>query len=74
LRNPEPVSRPAKASRFGDREKIAEVANVQRLRHGKEYCPAQIANAIMSLIGNGLSASIIKTYRPIFKTFNKNAF
>ena len=36
LRNSEPVSGAAKASRFGDREKIAEVANVQRLRHGRE--------------------------------------
>jgi hypothetical protein len=35
LRNPEPVSRAAKASRFGNREKIPEVANVQWLRHGK---------------------------------------
>src|SRR6266481_7763925 len=33
LGNAEPVRRPAKASRFGNREKIAEVANVQRLRH-----------------------------------------
>src|SRR6476646_7168506 len=31
LRNSEPVSRAAKAPRFRDREKIAEVANVQRL-------------------------------------------
>ena len=31
LRNSEPVSRPAKTSRFGDREKIAEVADVERL-------------------------------------------
>src|SRR6266404_1573331 len=35
LRNSEPVSRAAKASRFGDREKIPEVANVQWLRHGE---------------------------------------
>jgi len=35
LRNSEPVSRAAKASRFGNREKIPEVANVQWLRHGK---------------------------------------
>ena len=33
LRNSEPVSGAAKASRFGNREKIAEVANVQWLRH-----------------------------------------
>src|SRR5262249_925047 len=36
LRNSEPVSRAAKASRFGDREKIAEMADVQRLRHGRK--------------------------------------
>ena len=36
LGNSEPVSRAAKASRFGNREKIAEVANVQKLRHGRE--------------------------------------
>jgi hypothetical protein len=35
LRNSEPVSRPAKASRLGDREKIPEMANVQRFRHGR---------------------------------------
>ena len=35
LRNSQTISRAAKASRLGDREKIAEVANVQRLRHGK---------------------------------------
>src|SRR5438270_13560884 len=50
LRNSEPVSRAAKASRFGDREKIAEVANVQRLRHGKrQYCSARLRNATRSL-------------------------
>jgi hypothetical protein len=35
LRNSEPVSRAAKASRFGNREKIPEVANVERLQHGR---------------------------------------
>jgi hypothetical protein len=35
LRNSEPVSRAAKASCFGDREKIAEVADVQWLRHAR---------------------------------------
>jgi hypothetical protein len=36
LRNSQPVSRAAEASRLSDREKIAEVADVQRLRHGKK--------------------------------------
>src|SRR6266436_8772116 len=50
LRNSEPVSRAAKASRFGDREKIAKVTNIQRLRHGKrQYCSAGSANAMRSL-------------------------
>jgi hypothetical protein len=35
LRNSEPVSRPAKTSRFGNREKIAEVADIERLQHGE---------------------------------------
>jgi len=35
LRNSEPVSRAAKASRLGNREKIPEMANVHWLRHGK---------------------------------------
>src|SRR6478672_6680265 len=35
LRNSEPVSRAAKASRFGNREQIPEVANVKWLRHGR---------------------------------------
>jgi len=35
LRNSEPVSGAAKASRLGDREKIPEMANVQWLRHEK---------------------------------------
>jgi hypothetical protein len=35
LRNSEPVSRAAEASCLGDREKIPEMANVQRFRHGK---------------------------------------
>jgi hypothetical protein len=35
LRNSEPVSRAAKASRLGDREKIPEMANIQRLRHAR---------------------------------------
>src|SRR5262249_426211 len=33
--NPKPVSRAAKASRLGNREKIPEMANVHWLRHGK---------------------------------------
>src|SRR5437016_13081603 len=33
LRNSEPVSRAAEASRFGNCEKIAKVTNIQRLRH-----------------------------------------
>jgi hypothetical protein len=33
LRNSEPVSRAAKASRLGNRKKIAEVADVERLQH-----------------------------------------
>src|SRR5207302_7940600 len=45
LRNSEPVGSAAKASRFGDREKIAKVTNIQRLRHGKrQYCSAGSAN------------------------------
>src|SRR4029077_18474263 len=36
LGNAKPVGRPAKTSRFRNREKIAEVANVQRLRHGEK--------------------------------------
>jgi hypothetical protein len=35
LRNSEPVSRAAKASRLGNREKIPKMANVHWLRHGK---------------------------------------
>jgi hypothetical protein len=35
LGNSEPVSRAAKASRLGDREKIPEMANIQRLRHAR---------------------------------------
>src|SRR5438477_11850030 len=35
LGNSEPVSRTAKASSFGDCEKIAQVADIQRLLHGK---------------------------------------
>src|SRR5437667_10647499 len=35
LRNSQTISRAAKASGFGDREKIAEMANVPRFRHGK---------------------------------------
>jgi len=35
LRNSEPVSRAAKASRLGDREKIPKMANVQRFRHAR---------------------------------------
>src|SRR5438874_12101236 len=34
LRNSEPVSCTAKASSFGDCKKIAQVADIQRLRHG----------------------------------------
>src|SRR5215211_9011904 len=49
LRNSEPVSRAAEASRFGNREKIPEVTNVQWLRHKKEYCSADLGNAIRSL-------------------------
>jgi len=33
LRNSQPVSRAAKTSRLGNREKIPEMANIQRLRH-----------------------------------------
>jgi hypothetical protein len=36
LRNSQPISRPAEAPRLGHREKIAEVADIQRLRHGKK--------------------------------------
>src|SRR5438270_10743049 len=51
LRNSEPVSRAAKASSFGDREKIAKVTNIQRLRQGKrQYCSSGAANAMRSLI------------------------
>src|SRR5215211_75347 len=49
LRNSEPVGRAAKASRFGNREKIPEVAYIQWLRHEKEYCSADLRNAIRSL-------------------------
>src|SRR6266404_7186052 len=35
LGNPESVSRTAKVSSFGDCEKIAQVADIQRLLHGK---------------------------------------
>src|SRR5437763_16616343 len=35
LGNSEPVSRTAKAPSFGHREKIAQVADIQRLLHGK---------------------------------------
>ena len=35
LRNSESVSRAAKASRLGDREKIPEMANIQRLDMGE---------------------------------------
>jgi len=35
LRNSEPISGAAKASRLGDREEIAQVADVKRLWHGK---------------------------------------
>src|SRR2546429_8052452 len=50
LRNSEPVGCAAKASRFGNCEKIAKVTNIQRLRHGKrQYCSAGSANAMRSL-------------------------
>src|SRR5215472_3098873 len=52
LRNSEPVSRAAKASRFGDRKKIAEMTNVQRLRHGKRNIvrrACQMQSASLSL-------------------------
>src|SRR5439155_11984572 len=50
LRNSEPVSRTAKASRFGNREKIPEVANVQWLRHGRRNIVRRTReNAIRSL-------------------------
>src|ERR1051326_9355550 len=35
LRNSEPVSRAAKASRLGHREEIPEMTNIQWLRHGR---------------------------------------
>src|SRR4029077_11856772 len=50
LRNSEAVGRAHKAARFGAREKVTEVANVQRLRHGKrQYCSAGLRNATSSL-------------------------
>src|SRR5215472_4148982 len=52
LRNSEPVSGAAKASRFGDRKKIAEMTNVQRLRHGKRNIvrrACQMQSASLSL-------------------------
>src|SRR5947208_17130074 len=52
LGNSEPVSRAAKASSFGDCEKIAQVADIQRLLHGKRIlsgwlakCNAQLDHA-----------------------------
>jgi hypothetical protein len=35
LRNSEPVSRAAEASCLGNREKIPEMANIQRFRHAR---------------------------------------
>src|SRR5439155_10457900 len=73
LRNSEPVSRAAKASRFGNREKIPEVANVQWLRHRRRNivrrtwemqsgaCPRKRPG----LIADENSACIGKTYRAI---------
>src|SRR5438477_166252 len=43
LGNSEPVSRAAKASSFGDCEKIAQVADIQRLLHGKRILSGWLA-------------------------------
>src|SRR5262245_34276069 len=49
LRNSEPVSRTAKASRLSDREKIPEMTNVQRVRHGKRILFGRIAKCNQEL-------------------------
>src|SRR6266550_8580888 len=49
LRNSEPVSRPAKASSFGDCEKIAQVADIQRLLHGKAILSGGLAKCNQEL-------------------------
>src|SRR6266699_413349 len=43
LRNSEPVSGPAKVSSFGDCEKVAQVADIQRLLHGKRILSGGLA-------------------------------
>src|SRR6266480_1116672 len=43
LGNSESVSRAAKASSFGDCEKIAQVADIQRLLHGKRILSGGLA-------------------------------
>src|SRR5438067_6994729 len=49
LRNSQAVSGPAEISRFGDREKIAEVADVQGLRHGENILSGTPANCNQEL-------------------------
>src|SRR5437763_16503493 len=49
LRNSQAVSGPAEVSRFGDREKIAEVADVQSLRHGENILSGTPANCNQEL-------------------------
>jgi hypothetical protein len=72
LGDSEPVGRPAKASRFGDREEIPQVTNVQGVLHGKMNI-ARRARQMQSgsLIAGKSSASIGRTYCAISKTFEK---